>query len=232
MGSLESLAGISVVIPAAGVGKRMLTKGLPKQYMTLLGKSILQITLETILSLKPDRVILVVSPRDNRYKFIDIVGACDVVVGGDERAISVLNGLSKLDVNNRDFVMVHDAVRPCVRTNDILLLADAVKDHDIGGFLAVPVSQSLKKVSGVKVETIDREGVWQAQTPQIFRYQFLFDALSKAIERKLKLVDESQAIEFLGLQPLVLKGHLDNIKITEQDDLELARYYFEKITCE
>lgn len=232
MDSLDSLSGISVVVPAAGVGKRMLTKGVPKQYMTVLGKPVLQITLEKILSLKPERVILVVSPCDNRYKFIDIVQACEVVVGGDERANSVLNGLSSLDVNDQHFVMVHDAVRPCVRTSDILRLANAVKDHKIGGLLAVPVFQSLKKVSGVLVKTIDREGVWQAQTPQIFRYKILFDAINKALKMNYKLSDESQAIELFGREVLVLKGHLDNIKITEQDDLELARYYFEKSTCE
>ena len=153
-------------------------------------------------------------------------------MGGDERANSVLNGLSSLDVNDQHFVMVHDAVRPCVRTNDILRLANAVRDHKIGGLLAVPVFQSLKKVSGVLVKTIDREGVWQAQTPQIFRYKILFDAINKALKMNYKLGDESQAIELFGREVLVLKGHLDNIKITEQDDLELARYYFEKSTCE
>ena len=232
MDTLDSLSGISVVVPAAGGGKRMLAKGVPKQYMTVLGKPILQITLEKILSLKPDRVILVVSPCDKRYKLIDIVQACEVVVGGDERVNSVLNGLSSLDVNDQHLVMVHDAVRPCVRTSDILLLANAVKDHKIGGLLAVPVFQSLKKVSGVHVKTIDREGVWQAQTPQIFRYKVLFDAINRALKMNYKLGDESQAMEFLGCEVLVIKGHLDNIKITEQDDLELARYYFENSTCE
>ena len=232
MDSLVSLAGISVVVPAAGVGKRMLSAGVPKQYMTEIGKPVLQITLEKIFSLKPDRLILVVSPRDNLYKSIGIVEACEVVVGGDERAKSVLNGLSSLDLHDRDFVMVHDAVRPCVRISDILLLVNAVKDHKIGGFLAVPVSQTLKKVSGVHVETMDREGMWQAQTPQIFRYKFLLDAIRMALEMNYKVNDESQAIELLGYEPLVLKGHPDNIKITEKDDLELARYYFENSACE
>ena len=232
MDPLCSLAGVSVVVPAAGIGSRMLSMGAPKQYMKVFGKSILQITLEKIFLLKPDRVILVVSPSDNLYKLIDIVESCEVVVGGTERTNSVLNGLSKLEVNDLDLVMVHDAVRPCVRTSDILRLANAVKDHRVGGLLAIPVSETLKTVVRTQVKTIDRSGVWQAQTPQIFRYRYLFDSISRALLMNYKITDESQAIEYFGYEPLLLKGHRDNVKITEADDIDLIRYYLENGKCE
>tara|TARA_B100000029_G_scaffold419210_1_gene424620 strand:+ start:155 stop:784 length:630 start_codon:yes stop_codon:yes gene_type:complete len=204
---------------------------IPKQYMRLSGKPVLQITLEKFLALEPDRVVLVVSPDDEQYRGIDIVESCEVVVGGAERSESVSNGLGLLDLKPSDLVLVHDAVRPCVRSADILRLVESVANHDVGGLLAVSVIETLKsKCSGV-VETIDREGFWQAQTPQVFRYGLLREAIDKALANEQVITDESQAVESAGYEPLLVAGHRDNVKITEPGDIALAQFYMEHGEC-
>ena len=230
MNAVRSLAGVCVVIPAAGTGSRMLSE-IPKQYMRLSGKPVLQMTLEKFLALEPDRVVLVVSPDDEQYRGIDIVESCEVVVGGAERSESVSNGLGLLDLKPSDLVLVHDAVRPCVRSADILRLVESVANHDVGGLLAVSVIETLKsKCSGV-VETIDREGFWQAQTPQVFRYGLLREAIDKALANEQVITDESQAVESAGYEPLLVAGHRDNVKITEPGDIALAQFYVEHGEC-
>jgi 2-C-methyl-D-erythritol 4-phosphate cytidylyltransferase len=230
MNAVRSLAGVCVVIPAAGTGSRMSSE-IPKQYMQLSGKTILQITLEKFLALEPDRVVLVVSPDDEQYRCIDIVESCEIVAGGAERSNSVSNGLAVLDLNSSDLVLVHDAVRPCVRSADILRLVESVTNHEVGGLLAVSVIETLKsKVSGV-VETVDRKELWQAQTPQGFRYGLLRESMDKALANEQVITDESQAVESAGYEPLLVAGHRDNIKITEPGDIALAQFYMEHSEC-
>lgn len=227
---MRSLAGVCVVIPAAGAGSRMSSE-IPKQYMKLSGKPVLQVTLEKFLALKPDRVVLVVSPDDRHYDSIDGVKSCEVVVGGDLRSASVLNGLESLDLDPTDLVLVHDAVRPCVRSADILRLVELVANHEVGGLLAVPVIDTLKSNISGGVETMDREGLWQAQTPQSFRYGLLRVAMDQAMASDQVITDESQAVELAGYEPLLVPGHRDNIKITAPGDIELAQFYMEHGEC-
>lgn len=225
MSHVDSLDGISVVVPAAGLGARMEAVR-PKQYIDVAGKTILEHTLTRILELNPDRLVLVVSPEDNLFKSIPVVDQCEIAIGGVTRIDSVLNGLGKLHIDADDWVMVHDAVRPCVRTADILLLCSEVCDHEIGGLLGIPITDTVKRADGnLVVGTTDRSQLWLAQTPQLFRYGILLQALQAA---PAGTTDESSAVEALGHQPLMVQGHSDNIKVTTQDDLSMATFYLSR----
>ena len=225
MSHVDSLDGICVVVPAAGLGARMEAVR-PKQYIDVAGKSILEHTLSRILGLHPDRLVLVVSPDDSLFESIPGVDQCEIAVGGVTRIDSVLNGLGKLHIDADDWVMVHDAVRPCVRTADILLLCSEVNDHEIGGLLGIPVTDTVKRAGGnLVVDTIDRSQLWLAQTPQIFRYGILLQALRAA---PAGATDESSAVEALGHQPMMVQGHSDNIKVTTRDDLSMATFYLQR----
>lgn len=225
MSHVDSLDGISVVVPAAGLGVRMEAVR-PKQYIDVAGKTILEHTLTRILGLHPDKLVLVVSPDDNFFQSIPVVDQCEIAIGGVERVDSVLSGLGKLHIDADDWVMVHDAVRPCVRTADILLLCSEVRDHEIGGLLGIPVTDTVKRADGnLVVGTTDRSQLWLAQTPQLFRYGILLRALQAA---PANITDESSAVEALGHQPLMVQGHSDNIKVTTQDDLSMAAFYLSR----
>ena len=227
MGSKRSLTGISVVIPAAGTGIRM-GSSIPKQYLTCGHRTVLEITLDRFLSLQPDQIVLVVSPTDDYFQDIPGVASCRVVKGGVERSDSVLAGLRELKLQQDDWVMVHDAVRPCVRTADILRLVATVARSRVGGLLAIPVTDTLKASRTVSCSsqvshTINRQGLWQAQTPQLFRFGVLNEALQQV--EGMQITDESAAVENAGMHPRLVEGHRDNIKITEPEDIELARIF-------
>jgi 2-C-methyl-D-erythritol 4-phosphate cytidylyltransferase len=222
---LNSLSDVSVVIPAAGMGVRM-AAGKPKQYLELLGKTILEHTISRLAVLGPRHLIVAVSPDDEYYKTLTVADTVKFINGGSERADSVLKGLEHLNLGEHDWVMVHDAVRPCVRREDILSLCEAVKESDVGGLLGIQVTDTLKRVTKNAsdrkvVHTIDRSELWRAQTPQMFRYGLL----KRALQLDTSPTDEASAIEQLGLQPLMVTGHFDNIKITTSEDLNLAAYY-------
>jgi 2-C-methyl-D-erythritol 4-phosphate cytidylyltransferase len=222
MTRVDSLAGICVLVPAAGLGLRM-RSGRPKQYLEIMGRTILEHTLTRFLALRPDKLVLMVSGEDDLYKSIPAVERCEVTTGGAERIDSVLNGLGKLQINDDDWVMVHDAVRPCVRKEDILSLCGAVLDHEIGGLLGIPVTDTVKRADDNMVTgTMDRSRLWLAQTPQLFRYGLLLQALKAAQEGT---TDESSAVEQMGHRPMLIPGHADNIKVTTRDDLALAAFY-------
>lgn len=229
MSAVRSLAGISVVVPAAGIGSR-LSSQIPKQYLTLQGKTVLEVTLARLLALRPDRLVLVVGASDERYQQIPLVDACEVVTGGELRSDSVMSGLVALDIAASEFVMVHDAVRPCVRTADILLLKNEVEDEPAGGLLAVPVIDTLKLMTADSVSTADRRDLWHAQTPQMFRYGVLREAIDNG--DRTTMTDESSAVEMAGYRPKIVPGHRDNIKITEPGDVELAQFFLETGVCE
>lgn len=225
MGRVDSLDGICVVVPAAGLGARM-EAGIPKQYIDLVGKTILEHTLTRILGLHPDRLVLVVSQEDSLFESVPVVDQCEIAIGGVTRIDSVLSGLGKLQIEPDDWVMVHDAVRPCVRTADILLLCSEVREHKVGGLLAIPVTDTVKRADkNMVLDTVDRSRLWLAQTPQIFRYGILLQALQAA---PMGVTDESSAVERLGHQPVVVQGHSDNIKVTTQDDLSMAAFYLSR----
>jgi 2-C-methyl-D-erythritol 4-phosphate cytidylyltransferase len=225
MSAPRPLAGVSVIIPAAGIGTR-LGAAVPKQYVRLDHRSILEITLSRFLSLQPDHLLLVVSSSDQHFKEVPGIDDCQIVIGGELRVDSVLAGLDAVDVADDAWVMVHDAVRPFVRSADVMQLVDSVRDSDVGGLLAVPVVDTLKAegadaglVSGLVSHTVDREHLWQAQTPQMFRYGLL----RRALQQHHGITDEAGALEHAGFSPQLVAGHRDNIKITEPADVAMAQ---------
>jgi 2-C-methyl-D-erythritol 4-phosphate cytidylyltransferase len=144
----------------------------------------------------------------------------------------VLNGLAALSetAQARDWVLVHDAARPCVRQHDLRLLIDTLAKHAVGGLLGTPVHDTIKKTDaqGAVEATVARDSLWHAYTPQMFRYGLLQAALLKALEDGYEVTDESSAMEHAGHRPLMVEGHADNIKITRPEDLPLARYFLQQ----
>lgn len=216
-----------VVVPAAGVGSRM-GANCPKQYLPLLGKTVLEHTLERLQSIPVvNNIHLALAGDDEFWPALAYAKDENIirVAGGRERADSVLNGLNALppQTKDTDWVLVHDAARPCIRAQEIIKLIETVGDHPVGGILGVPVSDTLKQVSGAVIDkTIDRNPLWQAQTPQLFRVGLLRDCLQRALIEKKIITDEASALEAYGYHPLMVQGRSDNIKITRQEDLAIA----------
>ncbi|NEX59799.1 2-C-methyl-D-erythritol 4-phosphate cytidylyltransferase [Noviherbaspirillum galbum] len=224
------------LIPAAGVGARM-GASCPKQYLPLAGKPMLaHVLLAFASSAEIDHVYLVVSAEDG---FIDgmmadwpaLAGRVSVLrQGGDTRHQSVLNGLNALQdqLAETDWVLVHDAARPGLDTGLISRLVAALRDDPVGGLLALPVVDTLKRatVDGRVGATVPREAMWSAQTPQMFRYGLLRKALSEAAA----VTDEASAIEALGLQPRLVEGSPRNFKVTLPHDIALAELHLKETT--
>jgi 2-C-methyl-D-erythritol 4-phosphate cytidylyltransferase len=216
------------LVPAAGVGARM-GADRPKQYLPLFGRPILQHTLERLGSYVPLRGIFVgLSPGDAYWPSLPphLPKVLGTFPGGQERAHTVLNGLKALLAHaaSHDWVMVHDAVRPCVRHGDIDKLVRAVAGHPDGGLLGLPLMDTVKRVDPMDhvVETVPRAGLWRALTPQLFPVARLRRALEAAVQQGVAITDEAAAIELDGGHPRMVAGHGDNIKITLPADIELA----------
>lgn len=216
------------IVPAAGIGARM-GADKPKQYLLLNGKTILEHTLERLLLLPYLKgLVLVVNPFDEIYPTLPLIKhpKIKVVEGGQERCDSVLNGLYALEtlLEPLDWVMVHDAARPCVDLRDIDQLVEELDEHLVGGILGVPVSDTVKRLNenyGIEA-TVDRRVLWQAQTPQLFRYGVLTQCLQKALQAGEAITDEASAVESANYVPLMVEGRRDNIKITRPEDLPMA----------
>jgi 2-C-methyl-D-erythritol 4-phosphate cytidylyltransferase len=226
-----------VVVPAAGVGRRM-GGDIPKQYLELSGQAVLLHTLKRLASCPGiSGLFLGVSADDPYWQKIWqeisleapwLKSVCD---GGDERADTVSRILDDMTgmVQENDWVLVHDAVRPCISHTDIQQLMKLASQHD-GGLLGRPISDTVKLTDHrdrVK-KTIPRDGLWRAQTPQMFRYGQLRKALMDAKKKGLLITDEASAMELAGFQPLMVQGSTDNIKITVPGDLELAEVFINK----
>jgi len=220
------------VVPAAGVGKRMGAE-IPKQYLEISGKPVLQHTLERLLAFPLlQKIVVALSPTDPYWPELPVSSdpRIAVVAGGRERADSVLAGLLGLAgiAADGDWVLVHDAARPCLRESDLHTLVKTLAKDAVGGILALPSHDTLKKVEAGKiVQTLNRSAIWRALTPQMFRYQLLRDALSQALERGIEITDEASAVEACGFTPKVVEGRSDNIKITRPEDLALAAFFLE-----
>lgn len=218
---------IWAILPAAGIGQRM-GAPIPKQYLDLAGKPVIQHSIETLLQVSAvDSVTVALNPADTHFANLDLPSnRIRTIEGGDSRQQSVLNGLVSLEslANDDDWVLVHDAVRPCVQVQDIEKLLGEVSDHPIGGLLATPQDNTLKLSDGSNhaVETADRSAYWQALTPQVFRYAALKHAIQRAIESNKPVTDEASAIEAQGCKPLLVEGDRNNIKLTRESDLYLA----------
>jgi 2-C-methyl-D-erythritol 4-phosphate cytidylyltransferase len=219
------------VVPAAGVGKRMGTSA-PKQYLILAGRAVIVHTLDTLLSHpRISGVVVVLSPDDEGWETLRLEHDKPLLkaIGGDERCRSVRNGLQALSgwAQAEDWVLVHDAARPCLRRSDLDKLLNTLADDPVGGLLATPVRDTMKRADPHDriTATVERQGLWHALTPQLFRLGTLSSALQQAEERHLLVTDEASAIEAMGLQPRLVEGRADNIKITRREDLTLAEFY-------
>lgn len=220
------------VVPAAGVGKRM-GGDIPKQYLPLAGKTVLECTLDSLLQHPGIQAIVVAtSPEDVWWpEYIPRDSQRVIrVEGGRERCHSVNNGLKYLltSASPEDWVLVHDAARPCLRIEDIDRLMEALGSHPTGGLLALPVSDTVKRAGpkGEVIETVSREGLWRALTPQMFRLGDLYRALTEAIGAGVPITDEASAMEWAGFSPRLVEGSPDNIKITHPQDLLQAEAFF------
>ncbi|MEX1197004.1 MAG: 2-C-methyl-D-erythritol 4-phosphate cytidylyltransferase [Pseudohongiellaceae bacterium] len=228
------------IVPAAGSSRRMRDSA-PKQYLRIDGQPVLLHTLSRLSALPGlDGVVLVLSPDDIQWPAIaaarpEAADAVTICRGGAERRHSVINGLLSLAgrAAEDDWVLIHDAARPCVRVADMQRLLQAVEYHPVGGLLAVPVADTLKRgnAANAVLETVDRSGLWAAQTPQLFRYGPLRDALSAGTGDK-PVTDEASAMENAGHEPLLVVGSPDNIKITWPPDLHLAGLILQAQRCE
>ncbi len=221
--------GCWAVVPAGGVGRRM-GAGVPKQYLPLAGRPVIEHTLER-LAAEPRvaGIAVAVAEGDARWARVRPPAGATVLTApaGAERPWSVLAALRRLaaeGVPEAAWVLVHDAVRPCVRTADVTRLIDTLADDPVGGLLAVPVRDTLKAVAddGRVRETVPRERLWHALTPQMFRLGALAEALERALADGAAVTDDAAAMERAGHRPRVVEGSADNIKITRPEDLALA----------
>jgi 2-C-methyl-D-erythritol 4-phosphate cytidylyltransferase len=212
------------VVPAAGGGSRV-GAGVPKQYLDLGGDCMLHRTLDSLLAESRLRgIVVVVSPDDEQRpptgRFDSRVDFAPV--GGATRADSVAAGIERLDAADSDWVLVHDAARPGLSPAALTRLIDEVGDDPVGGLLALPMADTVKRCDddGRVGATVERERLWAAQTPQMFRAGLLRQALAGD---HIGITDEASAIERLGLRPLLVRGESINFKVTLAEDLRLAR---------
>jgi len=217
------------VVPAAGVGKRM-NADRPKQYLELAGKTVLEHTLSRLLQADIFTAVAVAISEEDPYWSELAIAQHEKIIrakGGKERADSVLSGLHAIreQAQDNDWVLVHDAARPCITADDIYHLIDNLIDDDVGGILALASADTLKNVQGNNIlGTLDRTHIWRALTPQMFRYHSLKTALEASIGNPA-ITDEASALELQGLQPKIVAGRPDNIKITRPEDLALAEFF-------
>ncbi|MCE9633702.1 MAG: 2-C-methyl-D-erythritol 4-phosphate cytidylyltransferase [Methylophilales bacterium] len=209
-----------VIIPAAGRGSRM-GGAIPKQFLPLLGKPLIQHTLEVFS--KHDlvtEVVVVLAADDEDFS---LPPKCRILhCGGGTRAATVLNALHAIDLAQDDWVLVHDAVRPCLTHAMLDHLFAVLSEDKVGGLLALPLADTLKRgdAGGRVADTVPRDGLWQAQTPQMFRYGLLTQALETL--GTATPTDEAQAVEHLGFAPKLVTGDARNLKVTYPQDLALA----------
>lgn len=216
------------LIPAAGSGVRF-DGTLLKQYQLVVGKAVLLHSIEALNQHPLVSDVSVILSADDK-QFVHAVGALatevNTVIGGNSRAQSVLNGLRYLAdrFESSDWVLVHDAARPCLPRKCLDLLLEEGLSSEDGAILALPMADTLKR-SGANdeiLETVDREHLWAAQTPQLFRLGALMEALKLAQHNGLNITDEASAMEFAGARPKLVMGAASNIKITWPGDLQMA----------
>lgn len=224
----QKLHKLWAVIPAAGSGRRFSSTDL-KQYQTIQGKTVLEHSVQRLNDLDLSGYVLAIAADDAvamtlNLRHRDKAHFCQ---GGTERVHSVLNALNYLSsiANDDDWVLVHDAARPCVSRESLQALLDQALLSQQSAILAMPVRDTLKRVAHAReiTETVSREQLWQAQTPQIAQLGRLKQALEFALAKDLLITDEASALEYMGMPVHVVEGRADNIKITYPSDLDLAR---------
>jgi 2-C-methyl-D-erythritol 4-phosphate cytidylyltransferase len=221
---------IIALIPAAGTGTR-LGDSLPKQYLDINGQPLIMYTLQALARVsRIEKIIVVLSPEDQHWRGLVANDSPawkllstrveTINVGGKSRRDSVLNGLNAIEFADV-WIMVHDAARPCIRSELIEQFIDELENDSVGGLLALPLSDTIKLDDGnLRVaKTLSRENIWRAQTPQMFK----FDLLKKALTASPNATDEAEAIEATGHQPKLVMGDSANLKVTYATDLKLAK---------
>ena len=226
---MNSTSNIVAIVPAAGIGCRM-NNQIPKQYLKIGSMTVIEHTLNKLLSHpKITQVIVVINREDVIFKTLEVAlhDKIKVTIGGETRAESVLAGLHLL--NDNQWALVHDAARPCVCHDDITQLIDIVLNAQQGGILATRVSDTIKRAYQNNDNIIecseDRNYLWAAATPQLFKANELKSCLQQALDNHMTITDEASAIEYCGGHPLLVECRRDNIKITRPEDLALATFY-------
>ena len=221
---------IYALIPAAGAGTRFLGET-PKQYLPLAGKPMLWHAVKSVCVPPIENVFVVLAPGDAQFARVDwgaFAGRLEpLYCGGETRRDSVYNGMvaAMAAVDADDWMLVHDAARPCLPRQDLANLIEQTREDRIGGILALPVAETVKRVAkdeaGLQriAGTEDRTQLWLAQTPQMFRSGLLIEALKAA---KATVTDEAGAVEQMGLRPRMVLGSRENIKVTFADDIAIA----------
>ena len=218
---------IWAVIPAAGVGKRY-SSDIPKQYLPLSGIPVLLHSINKLVKLDEiEEILVALNPEDTFWEKLNFSHPkVKAIHGGLQRCNSVNSALEELSgrAKKGDWVLVHDAVRPCISDSDLKKITSIVNDEEVGGLLAFPILDTIKEVGeNLDVQkTIPRGNLWSAMTPQIFRYGVLKQALEAAIMAGESVTDEASAIEAIGLTPRIIQGEKTNIKITHPSDMVLA----------
>jgi 2-C-methyl-D-erythritol 4-phosphate cytidylyltransferase len=219
------------IIPAAGVGSRMGVP-LPKQYLKVAGATVLEHSLSALLACDfIEKVIVALNPLDNTAASVAALRDPRVLLveGGESRSDSVLAGLAALRslAQPDDWVLVHDAARPCIAPGDISALAQQVCSSGVGGILAVPMVDTVKHAGTDNIvdQTLPRDELWCAQTPQMFRFERLYSALKSATQQGLVITDEASAMELQGERVQLVAGSVSNLKLTMPDDLPLIEFY-------
>ena len=219
-----------VIIPAAGIGNRMAT-ALPKQYMPILGKPMISHSVQTFFACpRIASIHLALNPDDEFWRSLALDANSRLhlhYTGGETRAETVLNTLNSIAIGENDWVLVHDAARPGLDATMLNHLLDTLQEDAVGGLLALPLADTLKQSNheNRSEKTIPREHLWQAQTPQMFRYSTLKTALQA---NGGTATDEAQAIEALGLQPKLVVGSLKNMKVTYPQDVAIVESLMQK----
>ena len=214
-----------LVMPAAGFGRRF-GADRPKQYAPLCGRTVIEWALAPFLTDSRCAGAVVALAEDDPYWKEVAPSNVLVTAGGRERSHSVRNGLTALTdrAGRDDWVLVHDAARPCLSRQDLDRLLTSLADHPTGGLLATPAADTLKRAdASLEVQqTVDRAGLWRSLTPQMFRYARLCEALDRAHAAGRVPTDEAQAIEWLGDHPKLVEGAAANLKVTSAADLAIA----------
>jgi 2-C-methyl-D-erythritol 4-phosphate cytidylyltransferase len=217
---------VFAIVPAAGHGTRI-GDPVPKQYLAVAGQPMMYHSIHALAAVsRIERIFVILSPEDRHWRGHDwsrVQSKLETIHGGGaHRPETVLNALKALEgrVANDDWILVHDAARPCIGTELVEQFLDEMGEDPIGGLLGMPVADTLKRAEEGQrvVDTVSRVNLWRAQTPQMFRYQML----CRGLERKPDATDEAQAIEALGHAPRMVEGENLNIKVTFAEDLQLA----------
>lgn len=227
-----SFPDVIAVVPAAGIGSRMLSE-CPKQYLTIGAHTILEHSIASLLAHPAvTRVIVALSAEDTQFRQLAMAQdpRITAVTGGLQRADSVLAGLQA--AGNAEWVLVHDAARPCLHADDLARLVAIAATSRVGGILAAPVRDTMKRAEPGKTaiaHTVDRQGLWHALTPQFFPLELLRTCLLRALNDGATITDEASALEHCGYHPELVVGRSDNIKVTRPEDLALAAFYLTQL---